>query len=194
MWNHWFFEDTTFCLPKEDCNFKSSKKAALLLRVGVRLGNCSVGLQLDETVSSLLHNLCLLHHVEACVKLSIGQRLLITPPLLFHRLCGPNKVADQLDRLPVGVVAFKAGVDELAEVVKPLAVNSKLLQTVALWPVVDGRRGTTENGKHCFCHHMKCRHNAPKHGKHLANESLSLVYVGTLHLKVIDLRRRVLTN
>ena len=153
MWNHWFFEDTTFCLPKEDCNFKSSKKAPPLLRVGVRLGNCSVGLQLDETITSLLHNLCLLHHVKACVKLSIGQRLLITPLLLFHLLCSPNKVADQLDSLPFWVVILEAGVDELAEVVKPLAVNSELLQTVALWPVVDGGRGTTEKGKHWFHHH-----------------------------------------
>ena len=146
-WNHWFFWRYYICLLKEGCNFKSSKQAAILLRVGVRLGNGSVGLQLDQTVSSLLHNLCLFQHVEAGVKLSVGQRLLIAPFLLLHLLCGPDKVADQLDRLPFWVVTLKAGVDQLAEVVEPLAVNSKLHQTVALWPVVDGGRGTTEKGK-----------------------------------------------
>ena len=137
------------CHRKKYSKFKSSKHAPLLLRVGVRLWNFGVGLQLDKTVPNLLHNLGLLHHLDAGVELLVGQRLVvIDAPLLLHLLRGSNEVPDQPDRLPVrGVVAFKAGVDELAEVVEPLAVHSKLPQTAALWPEVDGRGGPTEMGK-----------------------------------------------
>ena len=130
--------------------FTSSREASLLLRgrVWVRLRNGCVRLELHQTVADQLHNLGRHHHLYAGVELLVAQRLPIAAAVLLQLLGLADKVANQLERLPVRVrFALEASVNEFAEVVVTLAVNAKLQQTAALGPEVDGRRWTAEKRK-----------------------------------------------
>ena len=103
---------------------------------------------MHQTVADQLHNLGRHHHLNAGVELLVAQRLPIAAALLLQLLGLADKVANQLERLPVRVrFALEASVDEFAEVVVTLAVNAKLQQTVALGSEVDGRRWTAEKRK-----------------------------------------------
>ena len=78
---------------------------------------------MEQTAASLLHNLGLLHHVQARLELLVAQRLLVARPLLLLKLFhATNKVANELQRLPVRTFLGEGGVDEAADVVEPSAL------------------------------------------------------------------------
>ena len=75
---------------------------------------------MEQTAASLLDNLGLLHHVQARLELLVAQRLLVARPLLLLKLFhATNKVANELQRLPVRTFLGEGGVDEAADVVEP---------------------------------------------------------------------------